>query len=168
MGETRAQESYDTRIGRRAASTSGGGLEVSMVRLNGTVCEMIVPIKHDADVLVAYQKGRMMAAQLGLSSDDQMVVVIAILEVARNIIRYAGKGEIILNIFQQDGEGGITIIARDEGPGIPNVERALQDGYSTGGGLGLGLSGARRLMDEFKIVSEMGKGTTIEMKKWKR
>jgi serine/threonine-protein kinase RsbT len=103
-----------------------------------------------------------------MSSDDQMVIVIAILEVARNIVRYAGMGEIVLSTIRQDGRGGIVIVARDDGPGIPSVERAMRDGYSTGGGLGLGLPGARRLMDEFKIVSEIGQGTTIEMKKWKR
>ena len=149
-------------------ASEGGRWERAMVMPNGTVCETIVPIKHDSDVLIAYHKGRAMAAQLGLSSDDQMVVVIAILEVARNIVRYAGMGEIVLSTVKQGGKGGIAVVARDDGPGIPNVERAMQDGYSTGGGLGLGLSGARRLMDEFKIVSEMGKGTTIEMKKWKR
>jgi serine/threonine-protein kinase RsbT len=139
-----------------------------MIMPNVTASETIVPIKRDADVLIAYNKGRAMAAQLGLSSDDQMVVVIAILEVARNIVRYAGMGEIVLSAVKQGDRGGIAVVARDDGPGIPNVERAMRDGYSTGGGLGLGLSGARRLMDEFKIVSEIGKGTTIEMKKWKR
>lgn len=133
-----------------------------------TVREMRVPIRRDTDVVVACQKGRMLAAQLGLSSDDQVIVVIAISEVARNIVRYARVGEIIIDTVQQGGKHGILVVARDKGPGIPDVERALQDGYSTGGGLGLGLSGAKRLMDEFGIVSEVGKGTTIEMKKWKR
>lgn len=126
-----------------------------------------VPIKHDADVLIAYQKARALATRLDFSSEGQMVIVIAIMEVARNIVRYAGEGEIVLSIVRQNGKCGILVVARDNGPGIPNVKRALQDGYSTGGGLGLGLSGARRLMDEFVIASEAGKGTTIEMKKWR-
>jgi serine/threonine-protein kinase RsbT len=168
MSETVAQALRDERARGALVTSESGGWEGAMIMPNGTVCETIVPIKHDADVLVAYHKGRAMAAQLGLSSDDQMVVVIAILEVARNIVRYAGMGEIVLSTVKQDGRGGIAIVARDDGPGIPNVERAMRDGYSTGGGLGLGLPGARRLMDEFKIVSEIGKGTTIEMKKWKR
>ena len=127
-----------------------------------------VPIKHDADVLIAYQKGRALAAGLDFSSEGQMIIVIAIMEVARNIVRYAGDGEIVLGIVRQNGKRGIFVVARDSGPGIPNVTRALTDGYATGGGLGLGLSGARRLMDEFVIASEVGKGTTIEMKKWRR
>lgn len=127
-----------------------------------------VPIKHDADVLIAYQKGRALATGLDFSSEGQMIIAIAIMEVARNIVRYAGDGEIVLGIVRQNGKRGIVVVARDNGPGIPNVRRALQDGYSTGGGLGLGLSGARRLMDEFVIASEVGKGTTIEMKKWRR
>jgi serine/threonine-protein kinase RsbT len=168
MSEMVVQELRDERAREALVISESGGREGAIIMPNGAVCETIVPIKHDADVLVAYHKGRAMAAQLGLSSDDQMVVVIAILEVARNIVRYAGMGEIVLSIVKQDGRGGIVVVARDSGPGIPNVERAMRDGYSTGGGLGLGLPGARRLMDEFKIVSEIGKGTTIEMKKWKR
>ncbi len=124
-----------------------------------------VPIRHDTDVVVACQKGRALAAQLGLSGNDQVIVTIAISEVASNIVRYASTGEIVLDSVLEDGRRGIVVIARDEGPGIADVDRALQDGYSTGGGLGLGLSGARRLMDEFEIASQVGKGTTIVMKK---
>jgi len=118
--------------------------------------------------VVACQKGRALAARLGFSSDDQVIVVIAISEVTRNIVRYARTGEIILSPIRRGDRRGIVVVARDEGPGIPDIEQALQDGYSTGGGLGLGLSGAKRLMDEFEIVSTVGKGTTIEMRKWKR
>ncbi|MCP4543829.1 MAG: SpoIIE family protein phosphatase [Chloroflexi bacterium] len=124
-----------------------------------------VSIRHDTDVVVACQKGRTLAAQVGLSDNDQVIVTIAISEVASNIIRYANTGEIILEPVLQDDKRGIVIIARDEGPGITDVKQALQDGYSTGGGLGLGLSGARRLMDEFEIVTQVGMGTTIVMKK---
>jgi serine/threonine-protein kinase RsbT len=133
-----------------------------------TVHEIHVPIKSDTDVIVACQKGRALAARLGFSSDDQVVVVIAISEVARNIVRYAQTGEVVLASVRQDDRHGVVVTARDEGPGIPDIEQALQDGYSTGGGLGLGLSGAKRLMDEFKITSQVGKGTMIEMIKWKQ
>jgi serine/threonine-protein kinase RsbT len=136
--------------------------------LDETVGEIKVLVRHDTDVVVACQKGRALAAHLGLSSDDQVIVVIAISEVARNIIQYAQVGEIVLGSVARGDRCGIVIVARDQGPGIVDIERALQDGYSTGGGLGLGLSGARRLMDEFEIVSQVGKGTTIVMKKWKR
>ncbi len=133
-----------------------------------TVRKISVSIRGDTDVVVACQKGRALAARLGFSSDDQVIVVIAISEVTRNIVRYARTGEIILSPIRRGDRRGIVVVARDEGPGIPDIEQALQDGYSTGGGLGLGLSGAKRLMDEFEIVSTVGKGTTIEMRKWKR
>ena len=135
---------------------------------NETASEIQVSIKCDTDIVLACQKGRAMAAQLGLSSNDQIIVVIAISEVARNIFEYAGRGEILLGPACQNGRRGITIVARDDGPGIPDTEQALQDGYSTGEGLGLGLSGARRLMDEFDIESTVGQGTTVTMKKWRQ
>ena len=135
--------------------------------LDNILRETCVSIKQDADVLLAYQKGRALAAEMGFSNEDQMIVVIAIMEVARNIVRYAGQGEVNFSAFQQDGRHGLCVVARDSGPGIPSIERAMEDGYSTGGGLGLGLSGAKRLMDEFEITSRVGQGTTIQMKKWK-
>ena len=127
-----------------------------------------VPIRSDTDVVVACQKGRALAAELGLSSNDQVIVTIAISEVASNIVRYARVGEIILDSVLEEGRQGILVIARDKGPGITDVQKALQDGYSTGGGLGLGLSGARRLMDELKVTSEVGQGTRVEAVKWRR
>jgi serine/threonine-protein kinase RsbT len=132
------------------------------------VIEKRVAVRRDVDIVLACQKGRMLAEQLGMPGNDQVVVVIAISEVARNIINYANCGEIVLSAFAQNGRQGISIVARDEGPGILDVERALQEGHSTGGGLGLGLAGAKRLMDEFKVLSQPGKGTTIVMKKWSR
>ena len=131
--------------------------------------ETRVPIKHETDIVTARQQGRALAAQLGFSSIDQTFVATAISEVARNIIVYATRGEIILTTIQENGaKAGIVIVAHDEGPGIPDVERAMQNGYSTTNSLGVGLPGARRMMDEFEIVSEVGKGTTITMKKWKQ
>lgn len=131
--------------------------------------ETQVPIKHEADIVTARQQGRALASQLGFSSIEQTFIATAISEVARNIIVHARSGEIILRTVQEnDGKPGIVIVARDEGPGIPDVVRAMQNGYSTINSLGLGLPGAKRMMDEFEIVSEVGKGTTIMMKKWKQ
>jgi serine/threonine-protein kinase RsbT len=126
-----------------------------------------IRIRQDTDIVLACQKGRALAARLNFSGNDQVVVVIAISEVARNILEHAGQGEVTLGVIERDGSAGIIVIAWDEGPGIPDIERALQDGYSTGKGLGLGLSGAKRLMDEFEIASEIDAGTTITMKKWR-
>jgi len=130
--------------------------------------ESRVPVERDADIVAARQKGRELGAKLGFSGSDQTVVATAISEVARNIILYAERGEILLSLIQQGGKRGILVIARDEGPGIPDIDQAMRDGFSTGKSLGLGLPGARRLMDEFDIVSELGKGTTITMRKWAR
>ena len=127
-----------------------------------------VPISSDSDIVMARQQGRALAAQLGLSSTNQALVATAISELARNILEYAGYGEIILELVQQGGRRGIVVIARDQGPGIPDIEKAMQDGYSTTNSLGLGLPGARRLMDDFEIVSQVGQGTTVTVKKWAR
>lgn len=132
------------------------------------VIEIRVVVRRDVDIVLACHKGRGLAEQLGMSGNDQVVVVIAISEVARNIINYADCGEIVLSALGQDSGRGISIVACDKGPGILDVEQALQDGYSTGRGLGLGLAGAKRLMDEFKVLSQPGRGTTIMMKKWSR
>lgn len=135
---------------------------------NGQAHFIRVPIAQDTDVVLVCQRGRALAASLGLSDRDQIAVVIAISEVAHNIIRYASRGEVILYPLCEEGRRGVVIIARDHGPGIPNVEQVLEGGYSTGGGLGMGLAGARRLMDEFEIVSQVGRGTVIRMVKWNR
>jgi serine/threonine-protein kinase RsbT len=128
--------------------------------------EIRVPVSTDADVVEAREKGRELSAQLGFSSIDLTLIVTAISEVARNILLYAKEGEIRLSLEQEDGQRGIVVVARDDGPGIPDLELAMRDSYSTGNGLGLGLPGARRLMDEFEIKSEVSKGTTVVMKKW--
>ncbi len=133
-----------------------------------TLSETRVVIRRDTDIVLACQKGRRLAAEQGLSDEDQVIIVIIISELARNIIRYATPGEIILKSIRRGSTCGVGVAARDRGPGIPDVERALQGGYSTGGGLGQGLSGARRLADEFEIASEVGQGTTVTIRKWKR
>ena len=128
--------------------------------------EVLVHVSSDADVVEAREKGRELSAQLGFSSIDLTLIVTAISEVARNILLYAREGEIVLRVDNDGGQRGIVVVARDEGPGIPDLELAMRDAYSTGNGLGLGLPGARRLMDEFEIQSEISKGTTVVMKKW--
>ena len=130
------------------------------------VAETQVPIKQGGDIITARQAGRTLAAQMGFSSADQTLIATAISEMARNILTYAKSGEISF-CSEPGSRPGITIIAADQGPGIPDIQRALQDGYSTTGSLGLGLPGTKRIMDEFSIVSEVGKGTVVTMKKWK-
>jgi serine/threonine-protein kinase RsbT len=130
--------------------------------------EIRVKINSSPDIVMARQHGRSMAAQLGFSGSDLTIVATAISELARNIVEHAKSGEIILKAVDGNPKRGIIVIAQDEGPGIPDVDRALQDGYTTGKGLGLGLPGSKRLMDEFEISSVVGKGTTIIMKKWRK
>jgi serine/threonine-protein kinase RsbT len=128
--------------------------------------EIQVPIAADDDIVTARQEGRQLSSQLGFSSTDLTLIATAISEVARNIRLYAGEGQVGLKLVRQGARDGIVVVARDEGPGIADVERAMQDGYSSTGGSGLGLPGARRLMDEFQIRSKVGEGVTITMKKW--
>jgi serine/threonine-protein kinase RsbT len=130
--------------------------------------ELLISIAADTDVVTARQRGRELAAEAGFSSGDQTVIAAAISEIARNILNYAKHGEVALSVVNNGDRRGVVVVARDQGPGIRDVERALEDGYSTSGGLGLGLPGARRLMDEFEVVSAPGKGTTVTMKKWRR
>jgi serine/threonine-protein kinase RsbT len=128
-----------------------------------------VAITTDADVVTARQRARSMGGELGFTSTDLTLLATAISEVARNITAYAGEGEVRLRVVRgTNGRQGIEVIAQDEGPGIPNVELALQDGYTTGGGLGLGLPGARRLVDEFELQTAPGEGTTVRLVKWGR
>lgn len=129
---------------------------------------LLIPIAADTDVVTARQRGRELAADAGFSSGDQTVIAAAISEIARNILNYAKRGEVALSVVSNGDRRGVVVVARDQGPGIRDVDRALEDGYSTSGGLGLGLPGARRLMDEFEVVSAPGKGTTVTMKKWRR
>ena len=127
-----------------------------------------IAIESDADVVTARQRARELAASLALSSTDQTLLATAISEVARNITTYAERGEVTVGMVEDGGRRGIRVVARDEGPGIDDLERALQDGYTTGGGLGIGLPGARRLVDEFDIDSAPGRGTTVTLVKWAR
>jgi serine/threonine-protein kinase RsbT len=128
--------------------------------------DVVVIISSDQDIVRARQSGRELSVKLGFTVTDLTLIATAISEVARNITTYAGRGEIRLRAVDDGLRRGITVVASDDGPGIDNIERALQDGYSSGRGLGLGLPGARRLMDHFKIRSTPGAGTTITMSKW--
>ena len=130
--------------------------------------EAVIPITTDIDVVAARQKGRELAAELGFVSTDATLLATAISELARNIVRYAKSGEILISSVQSGERVGITVVARDKGPGIANISVAMQDGFSTSDGLGLGLPGVKRLMDEFHLVSDANNGTTVTIKKWKR
>src|SRR2546426_11662832 len=130
--------------------------------------EAQIPIGSDFDIVAARRQGRELALKLGFHGGDVTLIAAAISEIARNIVDHAKRGEITLNEFQQGHKQGILIVARDQGPGIPDVAQAMQYGYSTRKGLGVGLPGAKWLMDEFDIDSKVGVGTTITMKKWVR
>lgn len=130
--------------------------------------EVRVAINSDQDIILARQKGRSLAAQAGFSPVDATLIATAISELARNIVSYAGSGEIEVRLVQESGSSGICVTASDHGPGIADVRQALRDGFSTSGSLGLGLPGVRRLMDEFLITSELGRGTTVMVKKWRQ
>jgi serine/threonine-protein kinase RsbT len=130
--------------------------------------EIRVAIRTDADVVTARQEARTMGAALGFSSTDLTLLATAISEIARNITTYAGEGEVTLRVRDEGTRVGIEVVAADEGPGIANVELAMQDGYTTGNGLGLGLPGTRRLVDDFELQTEPGAGTRIRMVKWTR
>ncbi|MDP2344722.1 MAG: ATP-binding protein [Deltaproteobacteria bacterium] len=127
-----------------------------------------VPITNDTDIVVARQRGRELAQTIGFKGSDLTMIATAISEVARNIVVYAKRGELRLSAATSADSKGIVVVAIDEGPGIADIDKAMTDGFSTGGSLGLGLPGARRLMDELEVISEVGKGTTITMRKWLR
>lgn len=129
--------------------------------------EIQVPIGCDGDILAARRQGRELGIRLGFGPSDLAVIATAISELARNILVYARSGNIICWPIERGTQKGIVIQAADKGPGISNLETVLKDGYSTSGGLGLGLPGVRRLMDEFAIVSRKDHGTTVTAIKWK-
>lgn len=105
---------------------------------------------------------------MGFAGSDLTMIATAISEVARNIIRYADKGEVVVSAIADRGRVGVQVVATDAGPGISDVDMAMRDGFTTSSGMGLGLPGARRLMDEFAISSAVSEGTTVVMKKWTR
>jgi serine/threonine-protein kinase RsbT len=128
--------------------------------------EIRVPVHEECDVAVARARARALARAEGFPSNRSEALATAISEIARNIVVHAGAGEIVLATVTHRGRRGIRVVARDDHPGIADVERAMRDGYSTKNGLGLGLPGARRLVDEFTLESSPGRGTTVTMTKW--
>ena len=130
--------------------------------------ETRVAVESEADIVKARQQGRAKALEMGFSPGDATLVATAISELARNILLYARRGEVAIEPVSSNGRCGLKVIASDEGPGIPDPERAMQDGFSTSGRLGLGLPGVRRLMDEFLLETEPGRGTVVRVRKWAR
>jgi anti-sigma regulatory factor (Ser/Thr protein kinase) len=128
-----------------------------------------VLVVSDADIVKVRAAARSLAAHLGFRGSDVVMIVAAVSEVAQNILQFGQPGEIAIGVLQGERlRAGLQIVARDEGPGIADVAQAMTDGFSTSSGLGLGLPGARRLMDEFWIDSRPGFGTTVTMRKWLR
>jgi serine/threonine-protein kinase RsbT len=128
--------------------------------------DFVVDVSDSDDIVTARQAGHELARQLGFSLTDVTMIATAISEIARNITSYAGQGEVRVGVQYRDGRQALVVRAEDDGPGIADIERALEDGYSTGRGLGLGLPGAQRLMDRLIVESAPGKGTIVEMWKW--
>lgn len=125
-----------------------------------------IPVSTDADIVRARQAARELASRLGFSGTGLTILATAVSEVARNIVRFTDGGEVSVELVEEGGRRGVQVVARDAGPGILDVDRAMRDGYSTYAGLGLGLPGARRLMDEFAVISEPDRGTTVTMTTW--
>src|SRR5262245_26360162 len=128
--------------------------------------EARIPIQRSEDIVTARELARGMARSAGFNGSDLTLIATAISEVTRNIVEHAERGELVLNLVYMGNRQGISIVARDEGPGIADVQQTMQYGYSSRNGLGVGLPGARWLMDEFEIDSKVGKGTTVTMRKW--
>ena len=128
--------------------------------------EIVVDIDHPDDIVAARKAGHQLALDLGFSLTDVTMIATAISEIARNITSYAGRGAIRITVADREGRTALVVHAEDDGPGIADIERAMEDGYSTGRGLGMGLPGARRLMDRIIVDSKLGHGTAVEMWKW--
>ncbi|MEK3889613.1 anti-sigma regulatory factor [Bacillus sp. FSL K6-3431] len=127
-----------------------------------------VQILNEWDIVAVRQLGRNVAKEVGFRTVDQARITTAISELARNIFLYAGRGEVCIKKEYLDGKIGLMIIAKDQGPGIADIRRVMEDGYTTSGGLGAGLPGVKRLMDEFDIQSKVDEGTEITAVKWLR
>ena len=125
-----------------------------------------ITVSRDADVVEARQRGREVAARVGFSDVDQTLIATAISEITRNIVKFAARGEVVISPISSEGRRGVSVVARDVGPGVGDPTSAMKDGFSTYHGLGLGLPGAKRLMDRFDLVSAPDEGTTVTMEKW--
>lgn len=166
-GDRRRQRDVDAARHLLECDVCGQLSQPLMVRGHRRDDEVRIPIQSDGDIVSARQGARDLASRLDFSRTDLTLISTAVSEMARNIVRFAGVGEIIVEILHEPRRG-VRVVARDTGPGIADIEQALTDGYSTYNGLGLGLPGARRLMDEFAVVSEEGRGTTVTMTKWRQ
>jgi serine/threonine-protein kinase RsbT len=129
--------------------------------------EVRIPIAEDTDLIPARAEGRALAERLGFTRTDATLIATAISEIARNIVVHVGEGELLLRALDDGRRCGVEVVARDEGPGIRDVEAAVQQGYADRSSLGLGVPGARRLMDEFELASSPEVGTTVTMVKWR-
>lgn len=129
--------------------------------------EVIVEITSDADLVTARAEARELASRLGFSRTDATLIATAISEIARNIVVHVGRGRITMRHVREERRYGLIAVAEDEGPGIRDPEAALAEGNASRGGLGLGLPGARRLMDDFEVVCGPVRGTTVTMTKWR-
>ncbi|MFZ1178004.1 MAG: anti-sigma regulatory factor [Mycobacterium sp.] len=128
--------------------------------------DIVVDIDNSDDIVAARKAGHQLAIDLGFSLTDVTMIATAISEIARNITSYAGRGAVRVAVADRDGRKALVVRAEDQGPGIADIERAMEDGYSSGRGLGMGLPGARRLMDRLLVESALGRGTVVEMWKW--
>jgi serine/threonine-protein kinase RsbT len=131
---------------------------------------LIVPIKREEDIIWSRQQGREVARELGFGMVDQSRIATAISELTRNILRFAGEGQCVIRPLSDNGRVGIEVVCEDNGPGIADIQAALRDGFSTSGGagMGIGLPGTRRLMDEMQIESAPSKGTKIVIRRWRK
>ncbi|MEX0618142.1 MAG: ATP-binding protein [Pseudohongiellaceae bacterium] len=151
------------------ASDIGSGVSegsLSQADTNGSACETRIPISGVEDIVKARQQGRALAHDLGFSLTQATLIATAISELARNIVLYAKDGEIVIARKNRQAHTGIMVSAIDHGPGIENVRHALMSGYSSSGGLGLGLPGVRQMVDEFEIHSQPGDGTQVTTTMW--
>lgn len=126
----------------------------------------ILEIKSEADIIEARVRAKAIAEALGFNYMDQTRIATAVSELARNAYQYAGKGKITIKPLNKQGRKGMEMVVEDHGSGIENLDRAMKGGYSTGGGLGMGLSGSKKLMDDFDINTKMGEGTVVTIRKW--
>ena len=127
-----------------------------------------MPIRSEGDIVTTRRTVREVAQRLGFGITDVTRIVTATSELARNIVLYAGAGVIRWRELGKSSRVGVELTLEDNGPGITDIEQAMQEGYTTSGGLGLGLPGTKRLMDEFEIASEVGRGTRVTVRKWRR
>ena len=153
-----------------AALNHAVAFDTALLERNGRLrtARMSLPLRSDEDVVGLRKHVRERAVAIALSLVDQTKLVTAASELARNTIKYGGGGEVHLDSLEDGFRRGVGLIFVDNGPGIPDLDQALRDGFTTGGGLGLGLGGSKRLVDEFDIDSRPGEGTAVSVVKWKR